>query len=195
MHISKILMGLAASALLITGCSSQKDPATSAVTQAESAVNEVRVDGAKYAPEELKGTEATLAKMKANLAKEDYKDVIETVPQFNKEVAMLREVVVSRQTQMVAATHEWESLSEEVPKVVAAIQIRVDALTGSKLPKEVNKEAFEAAKAGLESMKATWAEATAAYSAGNAMEAADKARLVQAKGEEVKGQLGMDAAA
>jgi hypothetical protein len=194
MQISKLLMGLAASALLITGCSNQKNPATNAVTQAESAVNEVRVDGAKYAPEELKTTEATLAKMKENLAKEDYKDVVESVPQFNKEVSALREVVVSKQTQMVAATNEWEVLSEEVPKVVEAIQIRVDALSGSKLPKEVNKEAFEAAKAGLESMKTTWAEATAAFSAGNAMEAADKARIVQAKGEEVKGQLGMNAA-
>jgi PBP1b-binding outer membrane lipoprotein LpoB len=194
MHISKALMGLAASALLITGCSSQKDPATSAVTQAESAVNEVRVDGAKYAPERLESAEASLAKMKENLAKEDYKDVIASVPQFNQEMATLRDVIVSKQTQMVAASHEWEALSEEVPKIVAAIQTRVDALSGARLPKNVNKEAFEAAKAGLETMKATWAEATAAYSAGNAMEAADKARLVQAKGEEVKNQLGMNAA-
>jgi hypothetical protein len=116
------------------------------------------------------------------------------VPQFNQEMASLKEVVVSTQTQMVAATREWETLSTEVPKVVEEIQTRVKNLSGSRLPKEVKKEAFEAAKASLETMKTTWAEATAAHDAGNALEAADKARMVQAKGEEVKTQLAMNAA-
>ena len=70
--------------------------------------------------------------------------------QLTKEAATLKEVVVSKQTQAAAATHEWEALSEEVPKMVKAIESRVDTLSGSrKLPKDVNKEAFEAAKAAL----------------------------------------------
>ena len=85
-------MGLAASTLLFTGCSNQKNPATNAVTQADAAVAEIRDDAAKYAPAELQAADATLAKMKSDLAKEDYKDVIESVPQFNKEVATLREI-------------------------------------------------------------------------------------------------------
>jgi PBP1b-binding outer membrane lipoprotein LpoB len=194
MRISNALLGLAASALLITGCSSQKDPAANVLTQAEAALAEVRVDGAQYAPGELKAAEDTLAKLKADFAKEDYKLVLETVPQFNQEMASLKEVVVSTQTQMVAATREWETLSTEVPKVVEEIQTRVKNLSGSRLPKEVKKEAFEAAKASLETMKTTWAEATAAHDAGNALEAAYKARMVQAKGEEVKTQLAMNAA-
>ncbi len=194
MRISNALLGLAASALLITGCSSQKDPAANVLTQAEAALAEVRVEGAQYAPGELKAAEDTLAKLKADFAKEDYKQVLESVPKFNTEMAALKELVVATQTQMVAATREWETLSTEVPKVVEEIQVRVNNLSGSKLPKEVKKDAFEAAKASLETMKATWAEATAAHSAGNTLEAADKARMVQAKGEEVKTQLGMNAA-
>jgi len=191
MKLTKVLMALTASAVLITGCSSQKNPATNAVAQAEALLSELRVDAAQFAPTELHGAEATLAKLKSDLAKEDYKDVIEGVPQFNKDLTALREVVVAKQTQMVAATHEWQTLSAEVPKQVEAIQVRVDALSGSKLPKEVNKEAFDAAKASLESMKATWAEATAAYQQGDALQAADKARLVQTKAKEVETQLGM----
>jgi hypothetical protein len=106
--------------------------------------------------------------------------------QLTKEAATLKELVVSKQTQDVAATHEWETLSEEVPKMVQAIENRVDTLSGSrKLPKEVNKETFEAAKATLETMKSLWAEASAAFNAGNAVAAADKARQVQAQGEKV----------
>jgi len=195
MKVTNVLMALTASAMLMTGCMSQKDPAENAVTQAEAAMTDLRVDAAKFAPEELKTTETTLAKMKDNLAKEDYKDVIAEVPQFNKEVATLREVLVGRQTQIIAATREWETLNAEVPKAVEEIQVRVDSLASSpKLPKEVDKHEFEAAKASLETMKSDWAAATAAFSSGNATEAADKARGVQNKVDEVKGQLGMNPA-
>jgi len=193
MKFTNLLMALTASAMLMTGCMSQKDPAANAVTQAEAAVADLRVDGAKFAPDELKTTEATLAKMKANLAKQDYKDVVADVPQFNKEVATLKETLVGRQTQVIAATREWESLNAEVPKAVEEIQVRVDSLASSpKLPKEVDKHEFEAAKASLETMKTDWAAATAAFSEGNATEAADKARSVQGKVDEVKDQLAMN---
>jgi hypothetical protein len=193
MKLSNALMALTVSAMLMTGCTSQKDPAANAVTQAEAAVADLRVDAAKFAPEELKSTEATLAKMKADFAKEDYKDVIAGVPQFNKEVATLKETLVGRQTQIIAATREWETLNVEVPKAVQEIQVRVDSLASSpKLPKEVDKHEFEAAKASLETMKSTWTEATAAFSSGNATEAADKAREVQGKVDEVKDQLAMN---
>jgi predicted nucleic acid-binding Zn-ribbon protein len=193
MKLTNALMALTASAMLMTGCMSQKDPAANAVTQAEAAVADLRVDGAKFAPDELKTTEATLAKMKANLAKQDYKDVVAEVPQFNKQVATLKETLVGRQTQMIAATREWESLNAEVPKAVEEIQVRVDSLASSpKLPKEVDKHEFEAAKASLETMKTDWAAATAAFSEGNATEAADKARSVQGKVDEVKDQLAMN---
>jgi hypothetical protein len=173
--------------------SRQAGPAVPA-TAAEASLAEVRVDAAKFAPEELQVAEARLAKARGNLAKEEYKDVLGDATQLTKETATLKEVVVSKQTQAAAATHEWESLSEEVPRMVKAIEFRVEALSGSKLPKDVNKETFEAAKATLQSLKTMWAEASAAFNAGNAVAAADKGRLVQSKGEEVAGQLGMSPA-
>jgi hypothetical protein len=107
-------------------------------------------------------------------------------------VAFLQETVVSKKTQNAAATNEWEDLSEQVPQLISAIQNRVDTLSGSrKLPAEVNKDAFEAAKAAFESMRYSWAEANAAFNAGKATEAADKGRMVKAKGEELQHQLAM----
>jgi hypothetical protein len=192
MRIPNALIALAATSILITGCASQEEPAAQAVTAAELSLAEIRVDAAKFAPEELKAAETKLAKLKSELAKDDYKDALVGSSELTREVAVLKEVVVSKQTQAAAATHEWESLSEEVPKMVQAIENRVDSLSGSpKLPSDVNKEAFEAAKVALEMMKTGWAEASAAFDAGNATEAADKGRLVQAKAEEVAGQLGI----
>jgi len=195
MRISNILNALAAATLLVTGCASKEEPATQALAAAEASLAEARVDAAKYAPEKLKAAEATLAKLKDELAKEEYKDVLAGTPPFVAEVNLLKETVVSQQTQLVAAAHEWENLSAEVPKMIDAIQSRVDILSGSpRLPKNVKQASFDAAKSGLAAMKTMWAEANAQFNAGNAIAAADKARMAQAKGEEAIGQLGMNAA-
>jgi hypothetical protein len=191
MRISQALLPLVAGALLLTGCGN-KEPATQAVTQAEAALEGLRADAAKFAPEELKTTEATLAAMKGKLADEDYRAVVNDVPKFNAEVKKLQDSVVTHQTLAAASLAEWDSLNTEVPKTVEALEIRVESLKASKLPKEITKETFETAKTELETMKTTWAEATAAASAGNTQEAADKGRTVQAKGEELKNQLGMN---
>src|SRR5690349_12686671 len=188
---SSTLLAVIATAIVLGGCASNEEPARQALAAAESSLAEIRVDAAQYAPEELQNAESRLAKVKNDLAKKEYKDVLGGATQLSKDTAMLKEIVVSKQTQAVAATHEWESLSEEVPKMVQAIESRVDSLSGAKLPKDMDKETFEAAKAALQSMKSLWAEASAAYKAGNAILATDKARMVQAQGEEVFDQLGM----
>jgi predicted nucleic acid-binding Zn-ribbon protein len=192
MRISQLFLPLAA-ALIISACGN-KEPATNAVAQAEAALSGIRDDAAKYSPEELKAPEATLAKMKEDLANEDYRAVVANVPPFNAQIKTLQESMVTHQTMAAAAQNEWDTLNTEVPKSVEAIQVRVDALKGAKLPKEITKENFEAAKTDLEAMKATWTEATAAAAAGDTQAAADKGRTVQAKAEELKTELGMNPA-
>jgi hypothetical protein len=192
MRIYQAFLPLVAATLLMTGCG-DKEPATSAVAQAEAAIEKLRPDAAQFSAPELQVAETTLASMKANLAKEDYRAVVSEVPKFNTEMRTLKESIVSKQTLAVADQREWESLNQEVPKTVEALQVRVDTLAGGKLPKDITKETFDTAKAELETIKATWAQATAAASAGNTTEAATRGRTVQAKAEELKSQLGMDA--
>jgi hypothetical protein len=193
MRISHAFLPLLAATLIITGCGN-KEPATDVVTQAEAAMEGLRTNASQFAAEELKTAEATLAKMKADLAKEEYDDVLEAVTPFNAQVKTVQDTMVSQQSLQVAAQQEWETLNQEVPKTVAALQVRVDSLTGSKLPKEITKETFATAKTEFETLKATWAEATAAASAGKTLEATDKGRTAQAKGEELKTQLGVNPA-
>ncbi|HUQ09097.1 MAG TPA: hypothetical protein VM146_02190 [Steroidobacteraceae bacterium] len=191
MRISQVFLALAATTLLMTGCGN-KQPATNAVTQAENAISPLRDDATKYAPEELKAADTTLAKMKDDLAKEDYKAVVAAVPKINTDISTLKGAVVQNQTVAAAAQHEWDALNTEVPKSIDAVQTRVSALKGTKLPKEITKENYEAATAELVTLKATWTEATTAATAGNTREATDKGRTVQAKVEEIKTELGMN---
>jgi predicted nucleic acid-binding Zn-ribbon protein len=99
--------------------------------------------------------------------------------------------MAANQGKVAAATQEWSALNTEVPKAVEEIQKRVDSLKPNALPKDVTKDELETAKADLETMKATWAEATAAANANNPLEATEKGRVVQAKTVELKNALGM----
>ena len=196
MKISRVLLALAAVTLLATGCSMQKKPATEALSSIETSLAEIKDDAAKYAPDGLKGVESTLAQLKDSLAKEDYKSVLAGTPELTKAVASLKEAVVTgkahAEEMLAAAKAEWESLSADVPKMVDAIQSRVDILSKSKkLPKGVDKDSFESAKLNLESMKVTWSDASSDAASGALTQAADKAKAVKAKGEEVLQQLGM----
>lgn len=192
MRISQMFLALTATSILMAGCTSQKDPAEQAVAQGEAALNDLRADAQKFAPDQLKAPEATLARFKEALAQEKYGTVLEGIPQFNAEIKTLRETVTVEQTAIAAATTEWESLNAEVPKTVAEIENRMKNLTGSRLPKEVKKEDYEAAKANLEPLKTQWAEATAAFQAGDALAAADKGRKVKQLADEMKTQLAMN---
>ncbi len=191
MKAYQALLPLAA-VILFAGCETRSD-AELVVGQAEAALEDVRDRAATTVPTELQAAETTLARMKQDLAERDYKDVTKAAPQFNAQIATVKDAMVARETANAAATHEWNALNTEVPQAVEAIQARVDSLRPNALPKDVTREELESAKAELESIKATWAEATAAANAGNPLDATDKARIVQAKAEQLKDTLGMNA--
>jgi len=194
MRMSHAFLPLVAATLFIVGCGN-KEPATSAVAQADAAMERDRAEGTQFAPAETKVADATLAQMKADLAKEDYKAVLAAIPKINADVKAMQEAAISLKTLTAAAQNEWQTLNQEVPKTVQEIETRVETLSGGKLPKEITKETLAAAKTELEGVKATWAEATAAASAGDALKATDKGRTVQVRAEKLKDQLGLSDAA
>ena len=192
MQFAKAILAIAATALLVAGCGKAKNEATEAVTTLETSVSSLKEDGMKYAPIAYQGVESTLKMLKDSLANEDYDAVRAGTPELNKAVDSLKVAIASGKEQFEAATAEWGTLSADVPKMVEAIQSRVDTLSSSrKLPKNVSKEAFESAKSGLDSMKSMWNEATAAAAQGMPAEAVQKGNAVKAKGAEVLAALGM----
>jgi len=191
MKVYQALLPLVA-AMMMAGCGGSRGTAQSVIGQADAALTTAKEEASVIAPEELKAAEATLAGMKQNFDEREYKFVVAEVPKFNQQMDTLKEAVASKQTAEAAAAVEWSALNEEVPKAVEAIQARVDSLKPAALPKDVTKEELATAKTELETVKTTWAEATAAASAGHTSEAAEKGRVVQAKVEELKNTLGMN---
>jgi hypothetical protein len=187
MKLYKALLPLAA-AIAMAGCQQGRGAAQSVIGQAENAISQVKEQATVTAPAELKAAEATLAHMKQNFDEREYQAVVDEVPQFNTQIEAVKTAATTNET---AAT-EWATLNAEVPQSIDAIQARVDSIKPEALPKDVTKEELATAKTELETMKATWAEATTAASAGKPVEAADKGRIVQAKAQELKNTLGMN---
>jgi hypothetical protein len=189
MKLTQALLPLAA-AMMIAGCGG--GTAKSVVAQADGAMTTVKDEAATTAPHELKTAQETLDRMKHNLDAHEYKLVTADVPKFNEQFIALKTAMEQNQDKVQAAVTEWHALNAQVPKTVEEIQKRVDSLKPEKLPKDVTKEELETAKADLETLKTTWAEATALAQNANPIEAAEKGRAVQAKAEELKNSLGMN---
>ncbi|MEZ5531503.1 MAG: hypothetical protein R3E69_03895 [Steroidobacteraceae bacterium] len=181
---------------LAAGCANQKGPATKAVGDAEAALAAFKDDAARLLPGDLSGVETTLTGLKDSLAKGDYKAVLAAAPELSTRIAALRDATAAKKAEWEAATaaakEKWTGFAADLPKMVDAIQSRVDILgKARRLPRNVSKEAFDNAKAGLDWMKSQWAEANDAFNKGDAIDAASKAQAVKDKGNEVLKLLGL----
>jgi hypothetical protein len=194
MRVAKMMLALAAGAMLMTACAKQREPAHDALDKIEASLKDIKEDAAKYAPEGLKGVETQLANLKQSFDSKDYENVLAGTPQLQKAVGSLQEAVIAGKAHAkaawAAAKSEWEGVSATVEKQVDTIQARIDELSKSKrLPFGINKDEFEGSKSAFESMKTQWAEATAEFKKGDAVEANAKAKTAQGMGEQLMDQL------
>jgi hypothetical protein len=183
-------------AALIVGCASQKQPAEQAIAAADTALGAVRDQAQKYVPDQLQAVDAQIASAKDSFAKGDYKAVVAAGPAIMAAISSLKDAASAKAADAEAALSKakdaWSSVSTDVPKMVEAIQSRVDMLSKSHhLPKNVSKDSLAAAKSGLDSMKSMWSDASAAATSGDYTGAMAKAQAVKDKATEIMKSLGM----
>jgi hypothetical protein len=183
-------------ALIVVGCASQKEPAEQAVANVDAALGTIHDAAAKYAPEGLQSVEAQVAALKDNLSKGDYKKVLADAPAVTTAVANLQQAAITNQeeadTKLAQTKQQWRTLSAGVPKMVAAIQSRVDELSKARrLPKGISKASFESAKASLQSLNSTWAEAASAVATEDYAGGVAKGQAAKDKATEIMHELGV----
>jgi hypothetical protein len=183
--------------LVLAACGNQMEPAQKVLAEAESAMNAVSADAAKYAPDQLGAAQQKLADLKAAFDKKDYKTVVVTAPSLLAEARALAETAAARKVEFLNQLNtDWTAMSASLPQAVAAVESRLGMLAKSrKLPDGVTKDTLATSQAQLEEAKSTWAAATAAFGAGNIEEAVAKASTVRARAEQIMAALGMKAAA
>jgi hypothetical protein len=182
--------------VLIVGCANQKGPAEQAIAGAETALAAVRDTAQKYVPDQLQAVDAQIASAKDAFAKGDYKGVLAAAPAITTAISSLKDAAQAKeadaQAAMSKAKDAWTSISTDTPKMVDAIQSRVDILSKSHhLPANVSKDALAGAKSGLESLKSMWSDAQSAAASGDYTTAMSKAQAVKDKASQIMQSLGM----
>ncbi len=179
--------------ILLSACASDKVPAETALKAAESAVSTTVAEASKYVPDQAKALQDSLTSLKDSFAKGDYKAVLTGAPDLTAKTKALADAAAAKKDEL---TKSWTDLSGGLPKVIEAIQGRLDILSKAKrLPANLDKAAVEGAKSGLESMNKVWADAQASFSSGNLADAIGKANEVKTQAADIMSKLGMQAPA
>jgi hypothetical protein len=188
----RIAVGIAMATivLLLVACESpDKAPAGTAITTAQTAIDAVKGEAAKYLPDQVKSLEDALATARANFEKKDFKAALAGAQEVTANAKDLGAAVAAKKAELTKA---WEEMSSGVPKMVEAIKSRVDILSQSKkLPAGLNKAKLDGAKAGLVALNQSWTEASEAFKSGNMTDAVAKAKAAKDKAVEVMTALNM----
>jgi len=183
--IAVLLVGL----MLVAGCARDKEPAEAAIKAAEGAIASAKAEAAKYVPDQVKGVEDALKAAKDAFEKKEYTQALNAAKDIPGKAKELMAAAAAQKAQMTKA---WEDMAAGLPKMVEAIKSRVDILSKSKkLPANLDKAKFDGAKAGLEEITKTWADADSAFKGGNIADALTKGNAVKAKAMEIMSTLGM----
>jgi hypothetical protein len=183
-------------AVALVGCANDKAPAEQAVASAETALAQIRDMAQRYAPDQLQTVDAQFNSIRDSLNKGDYKGVLAAMPGLNTAISGLKDAATAKQADAEAAAAKakdaWGPMSTDVPKMVDAIQSRVDILSKSHhLPHGVTKDTLDAAKSGLVNMKSAWSDASSAASTGDFTTAASKGQAVKDQASQIMQSLGM----
>ena len=180
-------------AVALGACSSAKAPAEQALKAAEEALNASKAEAMKYVPDQVKGVEDALKAAKDTFAKGDYAGATTAATAVAAKAKDLASAAAAKKAEL---SKGWEELSAGVPKTIADIQSRVDALSKSKkLPKGMDKATLESAKSGLAEIGKSWDEASKSYKEGNLADALAKGKGIKEKAAGIMSSLGMSAPA
>jgi hypothetical protein len=183
---------VAASCALLIACNTDKVPADAAIKAADASLAAVKPDAEKFAPEQLKAVETSLAAAKDQFGKGDYKAALASATELGGTVKDLGAAAAAKKDEMTKA---WADLSANLPKSVEAVKAKIEELAkAKKLPKEIGADKLAAAKEGLAKVEGAWKEATDAFAAGNLQDALAKGGAVKEKVAEIAGLLGIQAA-
>jgi len=185
------ITGAALCCLALVACS-QKVPAEAALKTAETSMNEVKAEGAKYAPEQTRGLMLSYTAAQEAFNKGDYKaamEVAQGVPAKAKDVTA---AVTAKKGEL---TKTWNALAASVPGMVEQIKSKVDAFAAmKKLPKDMDAAKLDAAKASLADITKSWGEASEAFKSGSLIDANAKGDAVKTKAADEMAALGLTAA-
>jgi hypothetical protein len=170
-----VVLGLV---LLALGCgNAQKEATDAAISAAQTAINSVQDEAAKYVPDQLAAANGALQSARDALAKGDYRAALAAAKDAANKAEELAAAAAAKKTDW---TQAWTSLNESMSKSMDTVKAKLDAYTkGARMPSGMDKEKLAEAKKQYDQLKQGWADASAAAAQGNLGEAMKKASTLK----------------
>lgn len=188
-NLVTVFLILLCAVMLFSACSADKGPAQLAIKAAEEAVNAAKAEAGKIVPDQIAALESALASAKEKLSKGEIKAALEEAQGL---IGKAKDVVAAAKAKKDELTQKWTDLSQGLPKMVEAVQSRVDILSqAKKLPADMTAEKLAEVKSGLAAVKEDWAKAQESFKSGNMADAISVATTVKEKAVKAMEALGM----
>ena len=164
--------------LLAVACTdAAKAPAEAALAAAGTAIESLKGDAARYAPEAVKTVQSSYDSAKALVAKQDYKGALAAAAEIP---AQAKAALAAASLAKDNAANAWRGFSENVQQSITEMTSRVAALSSAKkLPRGLDKDALALARQEVEILETRWQMVKDAASNGDY-------QIAIAKGAEVK---------
>jgi hypothetical protein len=175
---------------LVAACTdAAKAPAEAAMAAAASAVDSLKGEATKWAPEAVKSVETTYGSAKDLIAKQDYKGALATAGEIP---AKAKDALAKAAANKDVVVKAWNEAGGSLTKMMDAAKSRLDILAQSKkLPKGMDKATVAQAQADLSTLQSGWASAVEQFKSGDMSGAMAKASALKAKGLELLKTLGL----
>jgi hypothetical protein len=176
--------------VLVAACTdAAKAPAEAAMAAAASAVDSLKGEATKWAPEAVKAVETSYGSAKDLIAKQDYKGALATAGEIPAKAKDALAKAASNKDLVVKA---WNEAGGSLTKMMDSAKSRLDTLAQSKkLPKGMDKATLAQAQADLSTLQSGWASAVEQFKAGDTSGAMAKASALKAQGLALLKTLGL----
>ncbi len=190
MKNSWMAMAMVVPLALVAACTDEtKAPAEAAMAAAGAAMDSLKGDAAKYAPDAVKSLEASYSVARDSMANKDYKGALT----FARDIpAKAKDALARAAAAKDALAKAWSEASDGMTKTIHAAKTHLDTLSrAKKLPAGMDKATLTKAHADLESLEKGWTDAMEQYRSGDLSGAVAKAKELSAQGATLLKAIGL----
>jgi hypothetical protein len=189
---SFLAAALAALALVLAACASQKEPAEKAMADIEAKFEQSAAEIRKYLPERYAEVEASVASLRDAMSKQDYGDVVSGAATAQESLKRaIAESRVARAQALAAMETEWDALAKDMPEMVKAMDKKITSQRG-RAPKGMTGDEWKQAIAEYDAARDTWSKAATEMTRQNFEATVLAARDAKAKIAALMEKLGVE---
>jgi len=175
--------------LLAVACTdAAKAPAEAAMAAASSAVDSLKGEAEKYAPDAVKSVQASFASAKDLITKQDYKGALAAAGEIPGKA---RAALAAAAAKKDALLKSWSELAAGVPEMVNNLKARIASLSSAKkLPKGIDKAVIAKANEGVAAIESGWQGLADQVKGGNYDAAIAKGKELKAQAQAILASIG-----